>query len=269
MRRELSPRTGAFLWVAGEVRAVEPLLAGTLDVFESFGEAPARLWVAAASMTNATFTKARLAKALASLDTTGVSVKGEGDAQVIVNLDLRFDRRQGTRPQAPRIVELVAPVVPPDDLRLTRFLEVACGSYAVLHGGVIHAATRLHAGAEANLAGGGGVDAEVDRRIQFDAMHTPEAQTKLRRLYPVTIIGPDLWATLPPLPTADPPLVVRDLADCKMVTAWPTLTDPHDLAFLLGTRDLRRWLWPYTIQNPADDPANTDNRLKWADLLPW
>ena len=61
----------------------------------------------------------------------------------------------------------------------------------------------------------------------------------------------------------------RDLADCKMVTAWPTLVDPHDLQFLLGTRELRRWLWPHTIQNPADDLATIDARLKWAELLPW
>jgi hypothetical protein len=41
--------------------------------------------------------------------------------------------------------------------------------------------------------------------------------------------------------------------------AWPTLCEPRDPAFLRANRELRAWLWPYTIQNPADhvdqDPA--------------
>jgi hypothetical protein len=62
---------------------------------------------------------------------------------------------------------------------------------------------------------------------------------------------------------------VRDLGDCKVLEAWPTLVDVDDPQFLLGTRELRRWLWPYTIQNPADDPDEVDRRLRWMDLLPW
>ena len=69
---------------------------------------------------------------------------------------------------------------------------------------------------------------------------------------PITVVGPSIWATLPPMPVFDPMPRVEDLGDCKVLTAWPTLCEPRDPAFLRGTRDLRAWLWPYTIQNPAD-----------------
>lgn len=93
---------------------------------------------------------------------------------------------------------------------------------------------------------------EVVDRIAWDAMKWRRARTKLIRLSPITIIGPAIWATLPPMPAFDPMPRVTDLGDCKVLTAWPTLCEPRDPAFLRGTRDLRAWLWPNTIQNPAD-----------------
>ncbi|MEZ4462924.1 MAG: hypothetical protein R3F43_00025 [bacterium] len=215
------------------------------------------------------YNEARLVKAFRSEDTSSVAALSTGDDPFYVNLHLRYNRRYETRYQEVQHVELRTPVVRADDPRILRFLHVACAAYPVVHGGVFEAATSGHAGAEAVLVGNDMISDDTRKRIHFDAMQESEALHKLRRLYPVTIIGPAIWASLPPLPVVDPPLVVRDLADCKMVTAWPTLTDPHDLAFLLGTRDLRAWLWPHTIQNPADDPAEVDIRLKWAELLPW
>ncbi len=76
--------------------------------------------------------------------------------------------------------------------------------------------------------------------------------TKLRRLYPVTIIGKAIWESLPPLPALERPPEIRDVGDCKMLIAWPELCSPHDPEFLAGTRELRQWLWPHTIQNPHD-----------------
>ena len=93
---------------------------------------------------------------------------------------------------------------------------------------------------------------EVVDRIAWDAMKWRRARTKLIRLSPITVVGPSIWATLPPMPAFDPMPRVEDLGDCKVLTAWPTLCEPRDPAFLRGTRDLRAWLWPYTIQNPAD-----------------
>lgn len=102
------------------------------------------------------------------------------------------------------------------------------------------------------------IDEATLARLHDDGMRRAESDTKLRRLYPITIIGPDIWATLPPIP-AGLGATVEELGPCKLLTAWPTLCEPRDPDFLRGTRALREWLWPYTIQNPADhvdhDPA--------------
>ena len=93
-------------------------------------------------------------------------------------------------------------------------------------------------------------------RLHWDQMHDHRSHRQLRRLYPVTIIGPQIWAQLPPMPAFDPMPTIEDLGDCKLLTAWPELCEPRDPEFLRGTRALRAWLWPYTIQNPADHVDN-------------
>lgn len=97
---------------------------------------------------------------------------------------------------------------------------------------------------------------EVLERIEWDAWKWRRSHTMLRRLYPITIIGPELWAKLPPMPAFEPAPTIEDLGTCKLLRAWPTLCAPRDPAFLRGTRALREWLWPYTIQNPADHVDN-------------
>jgi hypothetical protein len=116
--------------------------------------------------------------------------------------------------------------------------------------------------AEHECFGGGDrqdVDEATNARLHEDAMLWRLTHTRLRRLYPMNIIGPELWASLPAMPPFEPRPTIEDLGDCKLLTAWPELCEPRDPAFLRATRDLRLWLWPYTIQNPADhvdnDPA--------------
>jgi hypothetical protein len=46
-----------------------------------------------------------------------------------------------------------------------------------------------------------------------------------------------------------------------MLTCCTELIEPHDPAFLADTAALRRWIWPHTIQNPADDPDVVDRKL--------
>jgi hypothetical protein len=96
------------------------------------------------------------------------------------------------------------------------------------------------------------VDQETRGRQWNDLTEDVFFGTKLRRLYPVTIIGKAIWESLPPLPVLERPPEIRDLGDCKMLIAWPELCSPHDPEFLAGTRELRQWLWPHTIQNPYD-----------------
>lgn len=266
---DLTPKTDCFLWATAAPRDVDPLIDAIFATFAAFDQRPSRMVLTVGGRVKPVrYSAAALSTALRAPETCVVHVHAAREPSVSIMMFLReYPPRQASNDR--RHVILSTPATDVDDPRIISFLAAACTVYPVAHGGVLRAPSREHAIAETWLILNQNLDVEAYKRLSFDALHPREAETKLRRLYPVTIIGPDLWATLPPLPTTDPPLVVRDLADCKMVTAWPTLTDPHDLAFLLGTRDLRRWLWPYTIQNPADDPASTDNRLKWADLLPW
>lgn len=103
------------------------------------------------------------------------------------------------------------------------------------------------------------LDEPTQARLHEDQMLSGRFLRRVRRLYPVTIFGPKLWAELPPMPALDPMPVVESVGDCKLVHAWPTLVEPRDPEFLAGTVELRRWLWPYTIQNPADavEPEKT------------
>ncbi len=135
------------------------------------------------------------------------------------------------------------------------FIEAVARIYPVAHGAI--GAYRALPYALAEFTNSGAVmltelDEATAERLDFDNGYHTEYRDKLLRLYPVTIIGPAIWSRLPPLPPLDQPPRITDLGDCKMLTCWPTLCEPRDPAFLRGTRALREWLWPYTIQNPAD-----------------
>ncbi len=263
-----NPMIDCFLWATAAPRDVEPLIGAIFEVFAAFDQRPSRMYLTVGGRTRPVrYSAAALTSAIRAHETCRVHVLSAREPTVEIMLFLReYPPYQASTLERPVI--LSTPATEVDDARIIAFLQAACAVYPVAHGGILRPPSREHATAETWLILNQDLDAESRKRISFDSRHSDEL-TKLRRLYPVTIIGPAIWATLPPLPATDPPLVVRDLADCKMITAWPTLTDPHDLDFLLGTRDLRRWLWPYTIGNPADDPANTDNRLKWAERIPW
>ena len=259
----------AFVWTTAPTRDETALVDATAETFDAFDVRPTRLLVSThgkAKVASTTYSAARFAKSVRDPDTTRLVVMGDTEAKL--HLKFHVHEPEPSLVYVPRSTSIIAPMVPPDDPRLAGFLAAMCLAYPVLHGGVHGAPDVDLAAMESSLVLFASADREREERIIFDSTQR-DVTDRLRRLYPVTIIGPAIWASLPPLPAVDPPLVVRDLADCKMVTAWPTLVDPHDLAFLLGTRALRRWLWPHTIQNPADDLATIDARLKWAELLPW
>lgn len=146
---------------------------------------------------------------------------------------------------------------------LRKLLEVFVEQYPVVHGSIGGYRSAKYAAEECSFSGAareGDIDAETTERLGEDQMLRNVAKRKLRRLYPITLIGPELWAKLPPLPGTSAPVTVEDLGNCKMLTCWPELVEPHDPAFLAGTAALRRWIWPHTIQNPADDPDVVDRR---------
>jgi hypothetical protein len=138
---------------------------------------------------------------------------------------------------------------------LARLLEERFG---LISAGMMFQVRRADVGREALMATGDRDDCTpgVVERTDWDAGKWRKSHTALRRLYPVTIIGPEIWSRLPPMPVFDPMPTIEDFGDCKLMTAWPTLCSPRDPDFLRGTRALREWLWPYTIQNPADHIDN-------------
>jgi hypothetical protein len=148
---------------------------------------------------------------------------------------------------------------------MLRFLSVIAAQYPVAQGSVAGYRSTKYASQECSLSGAVSpleLDEATQARLHRDGMSYRRSKRMLRRLYAVTIIGPELWAKLPPVPETSAAVTVQDLGNCKMLTCWPELVEPHDPAFLKGTKELRRWIWPHTIQNPADDPDVVDRKLE-------
>lgn len=187
-------------------------------------------------------------------DTRVISV-ADDDRHCLISLDLGSTSEQGAyRRRWQTVVAEPAAVA-----GMLKYAEAIAREVGLVSGGL--SGHRHHQDAEVEGTGTlmSGVSAETEQRIGEDAMLSHRAQTRLRRLYPITIIGPALWAELPPMPRFDPMPTIEDFGDAKLMRAWPTLCEPRDPAFLRANRELRAWLWPYTIQNPADhvdqDPA--------------
>jgi hypothetical protein len=127
--------------------------------------------------------------------------------------------------------------------------------HPIVHGGIGGYRSLVYAAKECSFSGAvSGIDLdEVTReRLGEDQMLRGRFLRRVRRLYPITIVGPTLWKELPSLPALGPMPKVETVGDCKLIHAWPELVEPRDPEFLAGTTELRRWLWPFTIQNPAD-----------------
>lgn len=230
--------------------AIEPLFAG-------LGERPSR--ILAVSHHGELRRRRYTAKALvgvASLADVGSVMVMNGEKQP--TLEVALELRSGAGPASSERDRFPRPVSVRAAFRLASpdpvlgFLSRATAHYDVAHGAGVRLPDLRHAAAEIELIGNSALPSAVRTRTDFDAMHTTEAHQKLRRLYPVTIIGPEIWSKLPPLPRLDPAPTVTALGNCTMLTVWPTPCDPRDRAFLRGTVALRAWLWPHTIQNPID-----------------
>jgi len=255
----------------GAARDLEALIETVPAAFEAMGARPARIWTSTGVQSRELrYTVAQLVRSARADDCVHIEVGSASKMPTaLVNLVLR-DRTDLEALAGSHRAYAIGEGVAPDAAGPAAFLEAIARAYPVVHGGAMMAPSWYAASAEASLTtvGGGLMDEATCKRIGFDAMHMRELHL-LRRLYPVTIIGPAIWAKLPPMPEVDPAPAISDLGACKVLKVWPTLVDPHDPHFLLGTRALRRWLWPFTIQNPADDPDEIDHRLRWLDLLPW
>ena len=141
-----------------------------------------------------------------------------------------------------------------------RWLTLAATHGTPVSGGVFAATTLRNARMEASLAqeaddGELFTPAETLFRDRLQD-HADDASTKLRRLYPITLLGRRFASPanaellrnagarrVEPIGES---LIVE--ADAPMMPAW----SPE---FLASTVDLRRLLWPFSLQNPADAEA--------------
>jgi len=258
------------VWVREQARAPEALVAPIPGVFDGFDTKPSRMFVTGdfkATFRKVRYSAAALRDQVLSRDVRDVAVYSAPNARrTILSVFLR-DRHDANERDR-RHLYVLTEDLPTSTAPPWAFLDAVAREYPVAHGGALWTPSREDAVAEACLVTTSTyMTKERCNRIYGDSMHA-DTRNQLRRLYPVTIIGPEIWARLPPLPAVDPMPTVTDLGDCKVLTAWPTLVDCHDPQFLLGTRELRRWLWPHTIQNPADDPDELDRKLRWLNLLP-
>jgi hypothetical protein len=89
-------------------------------------------------------------------------------------------------------------------------------------------------------------------RIGFD-MYLDNYWTKARRLYPITLLGPKLASQVTAADAlAAGALAVQEINGSLLIDSYPTVVETWDPEYLKATVNLRKWLWPHTIQNPAD-----------------
>ena len=160
-----------------------------------------------------------------------------------------------------RWVTLTATGLKLDDPAVRALLGTLIDLYPIVHGAVGKYRSPQYAAKECSWSGSVSpfeLDEATRERLGEDQMLRGRLLRKLRRLYPVTIVGAKLWSELPPLPSIEPMPRVDEIGDCKLIVAWPELVEPRDPAFLAGTVELRRWLWPFTVQNPYDAVDKTD-----------
>jgi hypothetical protein len=94
---------------------------------------------------------------------------------------------------------------------------------------------------------------EFQERIRVDRRFETDRWTKARRLYPITLLGPKLASQLSAADAvAAGALAVKEINGSLLIDAYPTVVETWDPEYLTATVELRRWLWPHTIQNPAD-----------------
>ncbi len=136
------------------------------------------------------------------------------------------------------------------------WFRIAATQCHVLSGGVFAAANMHNAKVEASreyeaLAG------EARHPVQVLLEKEPfgfYAWEKLRRVYPITLLGPKLAArtTAEELRAAGA-LAVESVGDALMFDATERLVEVWNRPYLDATKQLRELVWPWSFQHPHDD----------------
>jgi hypothetical protein len=127
----------------------------------------------------------------------------------------------------------------------------------ILHGGATLMAGREQALSEASLVG---VDLasqpeEFVRRWRYDSRNDRLLWEKARRVYWATLLGPRLAkeAGGAPAAWAAGAAEAREINGALLLCATPSIADSITSSFPTQLQKLRRWLWPFLIQNPSED----------------
>jgi hypothetical protein len=238
-----------------------------LSFYDAVGLKPTGLSVIGLRTKYPRFTEKALRAAISDPATRAVSLwpeRSDGGSEVHCYLRPRDPANREFEVRFVTMVSNRVPVLLTSPVR--HFMEEMTRLYSMQHGCLGGYRSCQYAAQECSSSGAVSpleLDEETRDRLRYDDRNYDDSKRLLRRLYPVTIIGPELWAKLPALPEETGTAVkVEDLGNCKMLTCWPELVEPHDPAFLAGTKALRRWVWPHTIQNPADEPDAVDRKLE-------
>lgn len=136
-------------------------------------------------------------------------------------------------------------------------LRAAATHGDVLSGGVLAAANLRDAKVEASLEYEG-VHGEPPTRFAEQIRterHVFHAWDKLRRVYPVTLLGPRFAAKTSEAQLRDAgALAVERVGDALLVDAAPDVVEAWSPAYLAETQRLRALVWPWSFQHPLDDP---------------
>lgn len=180
------------------------------------------------------------------------------DVYFVAKTQVRSDPDPRRRPASPLRFSFVCNathVEPSASVRAGRsLLTRACASGAALFGGVFRAPSFNQAVCEVDDSGNCQQEPAAYReRNKVDCIAASDRWTKARRLYPITLLGPKLASAVSAADAlAAGALAVQELGGSLLIDAYPTVVETWDPEYLRATVALRRWLWPHSIQNPAD-----------------
>ncbi len=135
-----------------------------------------------------------------------------------------------------------------------RFLTVSAQCAAPLFGGCFRSPSFVQANCEVDYPFSYEQEpTEFKERIRFDRKFASDRWTKARRLYPIMLLGPRLASQVSATEARNAgALAIEEVSGSLLIDAYPSVVETWAPEFLKATVELRRWLWPYTIQNPAD-----------------
>jgi hypothetical protein len=193
----------------------------------------------------------------------GIHAADTGGETLEIHLHLRHNPEVPLSYQPPGVWYLVAggqrwPAARLQEASLA-LLRGCAAALPILHGGTTLMSGREQALSEASLVS---VDLARQpeafvRRWRYDSRNDRLLWEKVRRVYWATLLGPRLAETVGGAPAAWAAGAAEtgEIAGSLLVCATPDIADSLAPSFSAQIQKLRRWLWPFLIQNPADAPT--------------